>query len=60
MTTIMQEAAMGWGTGKGGSSGGGSGGNDGGQGQHSGDKDPGTSKPSPDTQNPPSGGKHKK
>ncbi|MER6517972.1 hypothetical protein ACFWHQ_26680 [Streptomyces sp. NPDC060334] len=61
-TTTHQEAHMPWGTGKGGSSGtgGGSGSNDGGNGKHSGGKDPGTSKPSPDTQNPPSGGKHKK
>ncbi|MCX4964164.1 hypothetical protein OHA98_04905 [Streptomyces sp. NBC_00654] len=42
---------MGWGTGKGGS---------GGSGQHSGGKDPGTSKPSSDTAKPKDPPKHKK
>ncbi|WP_267883706.1 hypothetical protein [Streptomyces bikiniensis] len=42
---------MGWGTGKGGS---------GGSGQHSGNKDPGESKPSPDTAKPKDPPKHKK
>ncbi|MEU3447788.1 hypothetical protein AB0H29_11245 [Streptomyces thermolilacinus] len=42
---------MAWGTGKGG---------DGGKGQHAGGKDPGTSKPSPDTAAPKPGPKHGK
>ncbi|MER5962024.1 hypothetical protein [Streptomyces sp. NPDC002057] len=42
---------MGWGTGKGGGGGGG---------QHSGNKDPGTSKPSSDTAKPKDPPKHKK
>ncbi|MFJ3500731.1 MULTISPECIES: hypothetical protein [unclassified Streptomyces] len=42
---------MGWGTGKGGS---------GRSGQHSGNKDPGESKPSPDTVKPKDPPKHKK
>ncbi|MER7772057.1 hypothetical protein [Kitasatospora sp. NPDC096140] len=50
---------MAWGIGKGGSSGGGSGSNDGGQGKRAGDKDFGTSKPSPDSAKSPSGGKHR-
>lgn len=41
---------MGWGTGKGGG---------GGDGKHSGNKDPGTSKPSSDTAQPKSDPKHK-
>jgi hypothetical protein len=48
--TEERETVMAWGTGKGGDSGGG---------RHSGKKDPGTSKPNPDTQNSKPDPKHK-